>query len=77
MLYYSTLTAAIKAMHAAHGAGDVRGTRIYSDGRIEVSAQRTSCAIETRKGRVHGFAGFGKATLRMYGRQRTVCVVGS
>lgn len=77
--YYETLFSAIKAMHREHSVGDVEEIGVFADGRIEVTAKRGSYRPDTHTGRFvtkSAHAPFGKFTIYMYGRQRTVTIIG-
>ena len=79
LTFYTDLQAAIKMMHYAYGAGTIHDIRQTPDGRIEVDAQRTSCGTETIRGRLHWrdeYRPFGKVTIYLHKRQRTVCIIG-
>lgn len=58
---------AIFELHINHGKGQYHGSRIYADGRIEVTARRTTRAPHVAKGRL-----VGGRTVKMYRHQVTV-----
>jgi hypothetical protein len=56
-----------KALHWLYGKGDIKLVRVYADGKVEITAQRTSCQPHKAIGRVINAE---TARVRMYGHTR-------
>lgn len=73
--YFTQLNNAIKVMHYRYGIGDIQEIRQFADGRIKVVAKGYGMKPHTRRGTVSGES-FGKRTIRLYGHQLTVTIIG-
>lgn len=73
--YFADVCAAIKVMHYRYGIGDIQEIRQFANGRIEVTAKGYGMKPHTRRGTVSGES-FGKRTIRLYGHQLTVTIIG-
>lgn len=75
MLNHNATLRAIKVMHYRYGIGDIQEIRQYAAGKIEVTAKGYGMKPHTRRGTVSGET-FGKRTIRLYGHQLTVTIIG-
>jgi hypothetical protein len=73
--YFKQLEKAIKTMHYRHGVGDIQEIQQFADGRIAVIAKGYGMKPHVRRGTVTGQT-FGKRTIRLYGQQLTVIIIG-
>lgn len=75
-LFWSHLNSIVKCLHNNYGMGNILGIDHYSDGTVVVTAQGTSMAPHTRRGRVICNPKPGSYTVKMYGHQLSGIIVG-
>jgi hypothetical protein len=73
--YFADINAAIKTLHYQYGIGDITEIRQFADSKLEVTSKGYGLRPVTRKGTVSGET-FGKRTIKLYGHQLTVTIVG-
>lgn len=73
--YFVSVFGMIKCLHYRAGVGDTIESRVFADGRIEVTAKGYGMRPHRRRGRQISLGG-GKTRIHLYGKQITGVIVG-
>ncbi len=76
MKHFEKVENMISVLHYRHGIGDIKETRRYADGRIEIIAQGYGMRPHVRRGSIVYDVKTQKCTVKLYGRQLTAVIVG-
>lgn len=73
--YFTSVFSMIKCLHRRAGRGDIVESRVFGNGRIEVTAKGYGMKPHRRQGRLVTL-GNGRVRVHLYGKQITGVIVG-
>lgn len=73
--YFTSVFGMIKCLHYRAGVGDIVESRVFGNGRIEVTAKGCGMRPHHRRGRQIDL-GKGRTRIHLYGKQLTAVIVG-